>query len=105
VWKSFVPRGTSDGWPAAMTRTNTAAIKCRPRNPECSTWNVLTYVRDAIVRQIRRTTCKLSGALVMQTEQEDHGEDNGGKENLSDAIVEDLLIGIGGVGGAGLFGG
>jgi hypothetical protein len=35
--------------------------------------------------------------LVMQTEQKDDAKDDGREEDLSDMVVEDLLVGLGGV--------
>jgi hypothetical protein len=35
--------------------------------------------------------------LVMQPKENDHAKDDGGEQDLSDMVVEDLLVGVGGV--------
>jgi hypothetical protein len=58
--------------------------------------------RQGLDGQIGRTIDILLFGLVMQTEKHNDAEDNG-QENLSDMIVENLLVGVGWVKALGLF--
>lgn len=87
MWKSFVPRGT--------VRPNSSA---QPRKR--STWNILRDKGRAFPgRMIANPGCCSETILVVETEKQDGADNDRCEQNLTDVIVEDLLVGTGSVAG------
>jgi hypothetical protein len=66
---------------------------------DCSTWNVLSTVAEGF-RPLTPIQVRL--LLAVKTKQDDDTEDDRSQENLSDVVVENLLVGVGGVAELGL---
>jgi hypothetical protein len=92
MWKSFVPRGTfSEG----LGSTNEEDV---PRGTPSD--------KEPQPESSPRGDCWVAPVdLVMKANENDDPEDYRGEENLNYVIVEDPLIGVGGIAEAGLAGG
>jgi hypothetical protein len=92
MWKSFVPRGTfRSGFVCGCARSGQANV---PRGTLGGRRSNATH---------RSVNTSLVVDLAVQTNQGDHGENYRAEEDLSNVIVEDLLVRVRGIDGVGFF--